>query len=60
MNNEKGKESKDKIKEYEERMKEYLKDSGIDAEYYSMLGIQGKKKMIQGEDYKFIEIEEVV
>ena len=35
---EKGKESKDKIKEYEERMKEYLKDSGIDAEYYSMLG----------------------
>ena len=28
----------DKIKEYERKMREYLKDSGIDAEYYSMLG----------------------
>ena len=41
---EKGKESKDKIKEYEERMKEYLKDSGIDAEYYSMLGTYTDKE----------------
>ena len=41
---EKGKESKDKIKEYEERMREYLKDSGIDAEYYSMLGAYTDKE----------------
>ena len=41
---EKGKESKDKVKEYEERMREYLKDSGIDAEYYSMLGTYSDKK----------------
>ena len=41
---EKGKESKDKIKEYEERMREYLKDSGIDAEYYSMLGTYTNKE----------------
>ena len=41
---EKGKESKDKIKEYEERMRGYLKDSGIDAEYYSMLGTYTNKE----------------
>ena len=34
----------DKIKEYEERMREYLKDSGIDAEYYSMLGTYTDKE----------------
>ena len=42
--NEKGKESKDKVKEYEERMREYLKDSGIDAGYYSMLGTYTDKE----------------
>ena len=34
----------DKIKEYERKMREYLKDSGIDAEYYSMLGTYTNKE----------------
>ena len=44
INTKKNFSSKDIIKEYEERMKEYLKDSGIDAEYYSMLGTYTDKE----------------
>ena len=35
---------KDKIKEYEEKILEYLKDSEFDPKFYSMLGAYGDKK----------------
>ena len=42
--NEEGKDSKDKIKEYEEKIRGYLKNSGIEPEYYSMLGAYSDKE----------------
>ena len=36
--NEEGKDSIDKVKEWEKQISEYLKNSGIEPEYYSMLG----------------------
>ena len=42
--NEEGKDSKDKIKEYEEKIGGYLKNSGIEPEYYSMLGAYSDKE----------------
>ena len=42
--NEEGKDSKDKIKEYEEKIGGYLKNSGIEPEYYSMLGTYSDKE----------------
>ena len=42
--NEEGKDSKDKIKEYEEKIRGYLKNSGIEPEYYSMLGVYSDKE----------------
>ena len=42
--NEEGKDSKDKIKEYEEKIGEYLKNSGIEPEYYSMLSAYSNKE----------------
>ena len=36
--NEEGKDSIDKVKEWEKLISEYLKNSGIEPEYYSMLG----------------------
>mgnify|MGYP004519223691 CR=1 FL=1 len=41
---EEGKDSKDKIKEYQEKIKEYLKNSGIEPEYYSMLSAYSNKE----------------
>ena len=42
--NEEGKDSKDKIKEYQEKIRGYLKNSGIEPEYYSMLGAYSDKE----------------
>ena len=42
--NEEGKDSKDKIKEYEEKIRGHLKNSGIEPEYYSMLGAYSDKE----------------
>ena len=42
--NEEGKDSKDKIKEYQEKIIGYLKNSGIEPEYYSMLGAYSDKE----------------
>ncbi len=42
--NEEGKDSKDKIKEYEEKIRGYLKISGIEPEYYSMLSAYSNKE----------------
>lgn len=38
------KSGEDKIKEYEQKIKEYLKNSGINPKCYSMLGAYGDKK----------------
>ena len=42
--NEEGKDSKDKIKEYQEKIRGYLKNSGIEPEYYSMLSAYSNKE----------------
>ena len=42
--NEEGKDSIDKVKEWEKQISEYLKNSGIEPEYYSMLGAYSDKE----------------
>jgi len=42
--NEEGKDSIDKVKEWEKQISEYLKNSGIEPEYYSMLGTYSDKE----------------
>ena len=42
--NEEGKDSIDKVKEWEKQISEYLKKSGIEPEYYSMLGAYSDKE----------------
>ena len=42
--NEEGKDSIDKVKEWEKQISEYLKNSGIEPEYYSMLSAYSNKE----------------
>ena len=42
--NEEGKDSIDKVKEWKKQISEYLKNSGIEPEYYSMLGTYSDKE----------------
>ncbi|MFQ8784681.1 MAG: DEAD/DEAH box helicase [Clostridia bacterium] len=42
--NEEGKDSIDKVKEWEKQISEYLKNSGIEPEYYSMLSAYSDKE----------------